>query len=129
MGIRFMMSTDKARNSSTRASQQRSVPCIKGKANLDIRSLETPQPHRAPSSSAHGKQLGWFPVIGAVPRLSNTRSSTQTWKNHKNALKHKGNARMLAAHVAFQLSAGTRRNELTEKDALAGLDADLKGGG
>ena len=47
----------------------------------------------------------------------------------QNALKHKGNARGMAADVAFQLSAGTRRNELTEKDVLAGLDADLKGGG
>jgi len=44
------------------------------------------------------------------------------------ALKHKGNRRGLAADAAFQLSAGTRRKELTEKDVLAGFDTDLKGG-
>lgn len=88
MGIRFMMSTDNARNSSTRASQQRSALRIGGKANLDIHSLETPQPHRAPSSRAHRKQPRRCPVTGALPRLGNTQSSTQTWEKKNQTKMH-----------------------------------------
>lgn len=106
------------------------------------------------SATHRRKSKSWHPLIGnptatqgtlipcpqktaqTVPSYRSFATSRQHPELHtdlekktQNALKRKGNARGLAADVAFQLSAGTRRNELTEKDALAGLDADLKGGG
>lgn len=44
----------------------------------------------------------------------------------QNELKDKDNARGVAARMACQLSACSRRNELTEKDVLARLGADLQ---
>lgn len=78
------------------------------------------------SPCTHRKQPRGLPVSKATsqlhPELHTGLEETQ------NALKDKGNASRLAAHVACQLSACSR-SELTEKDVLAGLDADLKGGG
>lgn len=52
MGIRFMRSSEIIRSSSIHDRQQRLEPCTRDKAKPAITSLETPQPHRAPSSHA-----------------------------------------------------------------------------
>lgn len=82
-----------------------------------------PQPVPA-ESGPDGSLLPELCHVSATPRAPHV-----DLEGMENVLKHKDNARGLAADVAFQLSAGTRRKELTEKDALAGLDADLKEGG
>lgn len=122
MGIRLTSSADNVQNNSTHAGQ------------------EIGATRRRQSQSCHpqvGNSTATCPQKAAqmVPSYQSSATSQRQpelragLEEMQNALKDKGNARGLAAAAAFQLSASTRRKELTEKDAHPGLDADLKGGG